>query len=113
MGPWQQVEKIRQKQIKNNRPLLSLGDTICVGIVIQEEQKQRTQIFQGTLLSQHRSGRNSTITVRRVFQGVGIERVFFLHSPHVQFITIRRRATVHRGKLYYLRSSISLIPHTY
>jgi ribosomal protein L19 len=53
MGPWQQVEKIRQKQIKNNRPLLSLGGTICVGIVIQEEQKQRTQIFQGTLLSQH------------------------------------------------------------
>ena len=53
MNSWQQVKKICQKQIKNNQPLLSLGDMICVRIVIQEEQKQRTQIFQGTLLSQH------------------------------------------------------------
>lgn len=97
-------KKIQQKQLKDDLPIFSLGDAVRVGVLIQEANRQRVQIYQGVLISQHRSFRNSTITVRRVFQGVGVERVFFVHSSSIQFIEIRRHAKVCRSKLYYLRN---------
>jgi large subunit ribosomal protein L19 len=100
----QLIKKIQQKQLKNNLPILSLGDTICVGVLIQEGNKQRIQTYQGVLIAQHRASRRSTITVRRIFQGIGIERIFLLHSPAIQFIEVKRCVKVRRSKLYYLKN---------
>ena len=72
--------------------------------MIQEGNKQRVQTYQGTLIAQHRRNRNSTITIRRIFQGVGIERVFLIHSTSIQKIEILRCSKVRRAKLYYLRA---------
>jgi large subunit ribosomal protein L19 len=104
MSVCQLTKKIQQNQLKSDLPILSLGDTICVGVLIQEGGKQRIQTYQGILISQHRSVRTSTITIRRVFQGVGVERIFLLHSPTIHFIEVRRCAKTCRAKLYYLRN---------
>jgi elongation factor Tu len=98
------IEKIQKKQLKNNLPILSLGDTICVGVLIQEGAKQRIQTYQGTLIAQHRNARRSTITVRRTFQSIGIERIFLIHSCSIQFMDIKRSVKVRRSKLYYLKN---------
>jgi large subunit ribosomal protein L19 len=100
------IKKIQKKQLKYGLPSLGLGDIVCLGILIQEGNKQRIQTYQGTLISKKYAGRNSTITVRRVSQGVGVERVFFLHSPSLQRLEIRRRNKVRRAKLYYLRNLV-------
>jgi large subunit ribosomal protein L19 len=97
------IREIQQKYLKRDLPTLRLGDTVNVGVLIQEGKKQRTQSYQGTLIAYHRSNRNSTITIRRIFQGVGVERVFLIHSKTVQHIKILRHAKVRRAKLYYLR----------
>ena len=100
------IKKIQKKQLKYGLPSLGLGDIVCLGILIQEGNKQRIQTYQGTLISKKYAGRNSTITVRRVSQGVGVERIFFLHSPSLQRLEIRRRNKVRRAKLYYLRNLV-------
>ena len=98
------IKKIQQKQLKSNLPIIGLGDTISVGILIQEGTKQRIQIYQGILIAQHRNTRNSTITIRRVFQGIGMERTFLIHSSSLQFIQVKRSAKIRRSKLYYLKN---------
>ena len=97
------ISKLETKQIKTNFPNISVGDTVKVGVLIQEGNKERIQPYQGTVIAQHRAGMNTTITVRRIFQGIGVERVFTIHSPCVKEIEIIRRAKVRRSKLYYLR----------
>jgi large subunit ribosomal protein L19 len=94
---------VRQRQKNYSLPILSLGDTVRVGILIEEANKQRVQVYQGTLISKNQSDIDTTIVIRRIFQGVGIERVFFLRSPLVRYVTVLRRAKVRRAKLYYLR----------
>lgn len=100
------LQKIEEAQLRTDLPVISIGDTVIVGVLIQEGNKQRVQNYQGTVIAQHRAGLNSTITVRRVFQGVGLERIFLLHSPSVQRIEVLRRAHVRRAKLYYLRDRV-------
>ncbi len=100
------VEEIELDQLKSGLPVISIGDTVKVGVLIQEGNKQRVQPYEGTLIAQHRAGMNSTITVRRIFQGVGVERVFTLHSPSLKNIEITRRAKVRKAKLYYLRDRV-------
>lgn len=100
------VQKFETSQRRSDLPKLQIGDTVSVGVLIQEGNKQRVQNYQGTVIAQHRAGVNSTITVRRVFQGVGLERIFRLHSPSVQRIEVVRRAHVRRAKLYYLRDRV-------
>lgn len=100
------IHKIELDQLKSELPLISIGDTVRVGILIQEGNKQRVQPYEGTVIAQHRAGMNSTITVRRIFQGVGVERVFTLHSPSLKNIEITRRAKVRKAKLYYLRNRV-------
>ena len=97
------ISKLEIKQIKTNLPNICVGDTVKVGVLIQEGNKERIQPYQGTVIAQHRAGMNTTITVRRIFQGIGVERVFTIHSPCVKEIEIVRRAKVRRSKLYYLR----------
>jgi large subunit ribosomal protein L19 len=96
------IKEIQQKHLKLDLPKLMLGDTVNVGVLIQEGKKQRVQSYQGTLIAYHRGKRNRTITVRRIFQGIGVERIFLIHSTTVQYIKILRHAKVRREKLYYL-----------
>ncbi len=102
----QLIRALETRQIKNDLPQISIGDTVKVGVYIQEGNKQRLQPFQGTVIAQHRAGIHTTITVRKVFQGVGVERVFTVHSPCLQSVSVIRRAKVRRAKLYYLRDRV-------
>ncbi len=100
------LNKIEAKYIKSNLPPLFVGDTVKIGVLIQEGNKQRVQPYEGTIIAQHRSGIHTTITVRRVFQGVGVERVFTIHSPILKTVQVIRRAKVRKAKLYYLRNRV-------
>lgn len=84
-------------------PDVNPGDTVRVFVRIVEGNKERIQAFEGTIIKKHGSGINKTITVRKIFQGVGVERVFLLHSPRIDKINVVRRGDVKRAKLYYLR----------
>jgi large subunit ribosomal protein L19 len=99
----QLIQEIENPLLKNNLPELNVGDTVKVFVKIVEGGKERTQGYEGVIIKRHGSGINQTMTVRRVFQGIGVERVFFIHSPRVEKITVQRRGDVRRSKLYYLR----------
>jgi large subunit ribosomal protein L19 len=100
------VRTIEQAQLKDILPKISIGDTVKVGVLIQEGNKQRVQPYEGTVIAQHRAGLSTTITVRRIFQGIGVERVFTIHSPSIQDIEVIRCAQVRKAKLYYLRNRV-------
>ena len=100
------VEAVEATLAKQGLPEISIGDTVKVGVLIQEGNKERVQPYEGTVIAQHRAGVHTTVTVRRVFQGVGVERVFVIHSPLIKNIEILRRAKVRKAKLYYLRDKI-------
>jgi large subunit ribosomal protein L19 len=89
--------------MKENVPDLNVGDTVKVFVKIREGGKERTQGYEGVIIKKSGHGLNKTVTVRRVFQGIGIERVFLIHSPRVEKIQVQRRGNVRRAKLYYLR----------
>lgn len=91
---------------KGSLPSINVGDTVKVGVRIQEGGKERVQPFEGTVIAKRNGGVNETITVRRIFQGVGVERVFLINSPIVANIQIIRRGKVRRAKLYYLRNRV-------
>ena len=100
------IRSIEQEQYKPNLPDIYVGDTVRVGIKIQEGGKERVQPYEGTVIAMRNGGINKTITVRRIFQGVGVERVFLVHSPRVQSIKVVRRGKTRRAKLYYLRNRV-------
>ena len=103
------VEAIRlleAEHLKSELPKIYIGDTIKVGVRIREGGKERTQPYEGTVIAMRGSGINKTMTVRRIFQGVGVERVFLLHSPRIASIKIVRRGKARRAKLYYLRDRV-------
>jgi large subunit ribosomal protein L19 len=100
------IRSIEAEQIKSNLPDIYVGDTVKVGVKIKEGDKFRIQPYEGVVISKKNGGINETITVRRVFQGIGVERVFLLHSPRIDNIKIIRRGKVRRAKLYYLRDRI-------
>ena len=102
----QLIQKIEDQQLKSGLPVICIGDTIRVGVLIREGDKQRVQPYKGTVIAQHRAAMNSTITVRRIFQGVGVEKIFPLHSPSLKNIEIIKRAKVRQAKLYYLRNRV-------
>lgn len=94
---------VENQFIKETLPVLKIGDNVKVGVKIIEGNKERVQFYEGTIIAKKNSSINTTITVRKVFQGVGIERIFLLHSPKVDSIRVLRSAKVRRSKLYYLR----------
>nr|YP_010732014.1 ribosomal protein L19 [Kalinella pachyderma]WDY12928.1 ribosomal protein L19 [Kalinella pachyderma] len=102
----QSVETELAKRNEKELPKILVGDTVRVLVYIQEGNKQRLQPYEGTVISQHKKGVNSTITVRRIFQGVGVERIFPLYSSSLNSIQLVRRAKVRRAKLYYLRNRV-------
>ncbi len=97
------IQDIEAPLLKTSLPVLNIGDTVKVFVKIKEGGKERTQGYEGVIIKRNGNGVGATITVRRVFQGIGIERVFLLHSPRVEKITVQRRGHVRRAKLYYLR----------
>ena len=100
------INKIEQEQLKADVTPFNVGDTIKVHVKIQEGDKSRIQIFEGTVIAKKHGGVNETFTVRRVAHGCGIERVFPLYSPVVEKVEVIRRGKVRRAKLYYLRDRV-------
>jgi len=100
------IRSIEAEQMKPEIPLIYVGDTIKVGVRIREGGKERTQPYEGVVIAKRNGGINETITVRRIFQGVGVERVFLLHSPRIASIKVIRRGKARRAKLYYLRDRV-------
>lgn len=97
------IQALEAEYLKSDLPDVQIGDTVKVGVRIQEGTKERVQPYEGVVIAMHRGSVNTTVTVRRVFQGVGVERVFLIHSPLIASIQILQRAKVRRAKLYYLR----------
>jgi large subunit ribosomal protein L19 len=97
------IKELEAPLLKKDLPTFDVGDTVKVFVKIREGGKERTQGYEGVIIKHGGHGVSETITVRRVFQGIGIERVFLVHSPRVEKITVMRRGHVRRAKLYYLR----------
>ena len=97
------IDELEKPYMEKEIPDVNPGDTVKVFVRIIEGNKERIQAFEGTVIKKHGSGINKTITVRKIFQGVGVERVFLIHSPRIEKINIIRRGDVKRAKLYYLR----------
>ena len=97
---------IAQDSMKTEAPVINVGDTVKVHVRISEGDKSRIQVFEGTVIAKKHGGINETFTVRRVAHGVGIERVFPIHSPSVDKVEIVRTGVVRRAKLYYLRDRV-------
>ena len=97
------IRSFEESQIKSDLPDIYVGDTVKVGVRIREGNKERVQPYEGVVIAKRHGGMHETITVRRIFQGIGVERVFLLHSPQVASIKVERRGKVRRAKLFYLR----------
>jgi large subunit ribosomal protein L19 len=106
MNAQEVIRSIEAEQLKSDLPIIHVGDTVKVGVRIREGGKERVQPYEGTVIAMRNGGINETITVRRVFQGIGVERVFLVHSPRIESIKIIRRGKVRRAKLYYLRDRV-------
>ena len=100
------IEKVEQAYIKKDRPEFSVGDTVSVSVRIVEGQKERTQVFNGTVISRKGKGLNEMFTVRRIVNNEGVERIFPLNSPQVLAVKVLRSGHVRRAKLYYLRERV-------
>lgn len=98
------IAEIEKPLLNTTLPLVEVGDTVKVFVKIIEGGKERTQGYEGLVIKHRGAGLGETITVRRVFQGIGIERVFPLHSPRIEKIKVQRKGSVRRAKLYYLRN---------
>lgn len=100
------VEHVERPQLKTKVPEFRVGDTVKVYRKVTEGNRERTQSFEGVVISRKGGGLRETFTVRRVTHGVGVELVFPLHSPRVERIDVLRRGRVRRAKLYYLREKV-------
>ena len=98
------INNIENSFVKKNLPVLKIGDNVKIGVKIIEGNKERIQFYEGTIIAKKNSLINTTITVRKILQGIGIERIFLIHSPKVDSITVLRSSKVRRSKLYYLRN---------
>lgn len=100
------LKTIATDSMKEELPVFSVGDTVRVDVKIREGERERIQSFEGTVIAKKGSGVASTFTVRRVSYGVGVERVFPMHSPNVSSVKVIRYGKVRRSKLYYLRDRL-------
>lgn len=100
----QLIDNVEAKFLKKDLPISQVGDTLKVGVKIIEGNKERVQFYEGTLIARKNRSVNTTIIVRKTVQGIGIERVFLVHSPKVASIEVLRSSKVRRAKLYYLRN---------
>ena len=98
------ISNLHTNFLKKDLPNIKIGDNVKIGVKIIEGNKERVQFYEGLVLAKKNSSINTTITVRKVLQGIGIERIFLIHSPKVDSITVLRSSKVRRSKLYYLRN---------
>ena len=100
------LKLIAQDSLKTEVPQVDVGNTVRVHVRIKEGERERIQMFEGTVIAKKHGGIAETFTVRRMSHGVGVERVFPLHSPTVAKVEVVRKGRVRRGKLYYLRGRV-------
>jgi len=100
------IHDIERQHMREEMPEFNIGDTVDVHVRIVEGEKERTQVFTGTVIKRRASGTRETFTVRRIVQGEGVERTFPIHSPKLVKVVVRRRGRVRRAKLYYLRGRV-------
>ena len=100
------IKQFSQKYQKETAPEVSVGDTVRVHIRVKEGNRERIQIFEGTVIAKKHGGIEESFTVRRISYGIGVEKVFPLHSPTIDKIEVTRHGIVRRAKLYYLRDRV-------
>ena len=100
------VKALSEQHLKTDLPELKIGDTVKVHAKIKEGNRERIQIFEGTVIAQKHGGISETVTVRRLSYGVGVEKVFPIHAPSIERIEVVRHGKVRRAKLYYLRDRV-------
>jgi len=106
LSPAEIIKTFEEAQQNKKLPEFYVGDTVRVGVRISEGNKERVQPYEGVVIAKRHGGINKTITVRRIFQGIGVERIFLVHSPQVASIKVERRGKVRRAKLFYLRERV-------
>ena len=104
LNPDNLILKVEEQFLKSDLPTMSIGDNVKIGVKIIEGNKERVQFYEGTIIAKKNSSLNTTITVRKILQGIGVERIFLVHSPKIDSISILRSSKVRRAKLYYLRN---------
>ena len=100
------IQAFTNEQLKQDVPVIRVGDTVRVYNKIKEGNRERTQLFEGLVISKKNGGISETFTVRRIAYGVGVEKTFPLHSPNVEKVEIVRTGKVRRAKLYYVRERV-------
>ena len=100
------LKMFSEKFTKENVPEIAIGDTVKVSLKVKEGNRERTQVFEGTVIAKKHGGIEETFTVRRVSYGVGVEKVFPIHSPILEKVEVVRHSKVRRAKLYYLRDRV-------
>ena len=98
------IADLEKNFLKQDLPVLRIGDNVNIGVKIIEGNKERVQFYEGTIIAKKNSSINTTITVRKILQGIGIERIFLIHSPKIDSIKVLNSSKVRRSKLYYLRN---------
>ena len=100
------IKELEKQQMKAEKPVANVGDTVRVHVRIKEGSRERIQVFEGIVIAKKHGGVEETITVRRLAYGVGVEKVFPVHSPSIEKIETVRKGYVRRAKLYYLRGRV-------
>ena len=99
----QPFDHIEKEQLRTDLPVFKSGDTVRIHVKVREGDKERVQVFQGTVIARKHGGIRETVTVRKISSGIGVERIFPLHSPIIDKIEVVQEGKVRRAKLYYLR----------
>ena len=100
------IKTLNEQYMKAELPAMNVGDTVRINVKVKEGNRERIQAFEGTIIARKHGSINETITVRRISYGVGCEKVFPVHSPSIESVTVVRRGKVRRAKLYYLRDRV-------
>ena len=100
------IEELNKEALAAEKPQVRIGDTVRVHVKVKEGSRERIQVFEGTVIAKKHGGITETITVRRISYGVGVEKVFPVHSPSIDKIEVVRNGAVRRAKLYYLRGRV-------
>jgi len=100
------VKVLSEQQLRQDLPVIGIGDTVRVHAKIKEGNRERIQVFEGTVIARKHGGIQETITLRRMSYGVGVEKTFPLHSPNIARFEVVRKGKVRRAKLYYLRGRV-------
>lgn len=100
------IKELESQQMKAEKPVANVGDTVRVHVKIKEGSRERIQVFEGTVIAKKHGGIEETVTVRRVSYGIGVEKVFPVHSPSIDHFEVVRNGKVRRAKLYYLRGRV-------